>query len=126
MKGQGKRFFDKRIKLIEILNETKDENDISKITNKELQTRLEIGETSLNNLIREINEEELIISRYKEWYKINVTNLNEIKKYNRMIKIIKELINNPKELNENEINIAMKYGIERKELQRIKTIIKMF
>ena len=117
---------EKRIKLIEILNETKDENDISKITNKELQTRLEIGETSLNNLIREINEEELIISRYKEWYKINVTNLNEIKKYNRMIKIIKELINNPKELNENEINIAMKYGIERKELQRIKTIIKMF
>lgn len=126
MKEQGRRYFEKRIKLIEILNKTKDENDISKITKKELQKELEIGETSLNKLINEINEEELIISRYEEWYKVNVKNLNEIKKYNKIIKIIKEIINNPEELYENEINIAMKYGITRTELQRIKTIIRMF
>lgn len=122
----GRRYFEKIIKLIEILNETKDENGISRITKNELKNELKIGNTNINNLIREINKEEIVITRFKEWYKIKVKNIYEIKRFEKMIRIIEELIKNPNELFENEIKISQKYEIERNELQRIKTIIKLF
>lgn len=126
MNSEGKRYFEKIIQLIEFLNENKDENNISRITPNDLEIKLKINRTNLNKVILEINKDEQIITRHKGFYKINVTDIEEIDRFKKMIGIIEEILKNPKDLYENEIKIAKKYGIERNELQRIKTIIRMF
>ena len=126
MNSEGKRYFEKITKLIKILNENRDENNISRITPNDLEIKLKINRTNLNKVILEINKDEQIITRYKGFYKINVTDINEIDRFKKMISIIEEMKKNPQELEENEIKISEKYGITRTELQRIKTIIRMF
>lgn len=125
MNNEGKRYFEKIIKLIDTLNENKDENNISRITPNDLEIKLKINRTNLNKIILDINREEQIITRLKGFYQINVTDITEIDRYKKMISIIEEILKNPKELYENEIKIAKKYGIDINELRRIKTIIKM-
>ena len=125
MSNEGKRYFEKIIKLIDTLNENKDENDISRITPNDLEIKLKINRTNLNKIILDINREEQIITRHKGFYQINVTDINEIDRYKKMISIIEEILKNPKQLYENEIKTAEKYGIDINELRRIKTIIKM-
>lgn len=126
MNSEGKRYFEKITKLIEILNNNKDENNISRITPNDLEIKLKINRTNLNKVILEINKDEQIITRHKGFYKINVTDINEIERFKKMIGIIEEMKKNPQELKENEIKISKKYGITRTELQKIKTIIRMF
>lgn len=126
MNSEGKRYFEKITKLIKILNDNRDENNISRITPNDLEIKLKINRTNLNKVILEINKDEQIITRYKGFYKINVTDINEIDRFKKMISIIEEMKKNPQELEENEIKISEKYGITRTELQRIKTIIRMF
>lgn len=124
--GSGKQYFDKRIKLIKLLNDSKDENGISKITRRELEKEFNLGTTSINKMIRELNEDEIIIERHENHYKIKVNDLYEIKKYQEMSKIIKRILINPDKIYENENEIAKEFNIDKKRLHKIKTIIKCF
>lgn len=124
--NSGERYFEKRKALIKLLNDRKDETGISKITRKEIEKELGIGTTSINNTIKEINEDEIIIKPYQEFYKIKVKDLFEIKKYKEMIEIMEFLIKNPNKIFENENEVAKELNIKKNRLQKIKTIIKQF
>lgn len=122
----GKRYFEKREILIKLLNDRKDEYGISRITRKELEKELNLGTTSINQTIKEINEDEMIIEPYNEFYKVNVNDLFEIKKYIEIKEIIEKILENPDKMYENENEVAKEFSIDRKRLQKIKTIIKCF
>lgn len=122
----GKRYFEKREKLIELLNRCKDENGISKITRTELEKELGVNTSCLNQTIREINEDNTVIEKTGNYYKVNVTGLFEIEKYKEMSRIITLLLSEPKLMDEDENIVAQSLNIKRTRLQKIKTLIRCF
>ena len=122
----GKRYFEKREKLIELLNRCKDENGISKITRTELEKELGVNTSCLNQTIREINEDNMVIEKTGNYYKVNVTGLFEIEKYKEMSRIITLLLSEPKLMDEDENIVAQSLNIKRTRLQKIKTLIRCF
>lgn len=122
----GKRYFEKREKLIELLNRCKDENGISKITRAELEKELGVNTSCLNQTIREINEDNTVIEKAGNYYKVNATGLFEIEKYKEMSRIITLLLSEPKLMDEDENIVAQSLNIKRTRLQKIKTLIRCF
>lgn len=122
----GKRYFEKREKLIELLNRCKDENGISKITRTELEKELGVNTSCLNQTIREINEDNTVIEKAGNYYKVNATGLFEIEKYKEMSRIITLLLSEPKLMDEDENIVAQSLNIKRTRLQKIKTLIRCF
>ncbi len=122
----GKRYFEKREKLIELLNRCKDENGISKITRTELEKELGVNTSCLNQTIREINEDNTVIEKTGNYYKVNATGLFEIEKYKEMSRIITLLLSEPKLMDEDENIVAQSLNIKRTRLQKIKTLIRCF
>lgn len=122
----GKRYFEKRELLIKLLNERKDENGISKITRTELEKELNISTSNINQTIREINTDEIIIERYENFYIVKVNDLFEIPKYKKMAEIIKKIHSKPEKMYAKENDVAKELNISRNKLRQIKTIIKQY
>lgn len=115
--------FLKQRELIKILNDEKNEDGITYITDEELSKKLDRSKQSLKNYFEFINRENKEIEKVVGGYKINVTKLEETETYKKIIEYILFVctieVEEFRKLKEQEI--ANILGMKLKTLQMAKT-----
>lgn len=115
--------FLKQRELIKILNDEKNEDGITYVTDEELSKKLDRSKQSLKNYFEFINRENKEIEKVAGGYKINITKLEEAETYKKIIEYILFVytigVEKFRELKEQEIADIL--GMKLKTLQMAKT-----
>lgn len=115
-------YINQRQNIIDTILKYKCEDGVCRVSEKELAKQINRSVTTLRKKIKEINRYDNVITESIDKYIVNIPNFRDTKQTKIYETIFIELVIK-KNYKKNENELAKDLGIDRKDIQRIKTLL---
>lgn len=123
MENIFKTYMINRQKILDILKEYKDDENIAYISQTKIAKIMNLSTTRINQIFKELINDNMIEKIDKGIYKIIKENISESKELNNIMKTIIHISNNTNDFKLNENTLGKKLNVDRKIIQKAKTFI---
>ena len=117
-------YFEKLQRVLDAINKFDDGTGICNVTQREIGLELGVGQTAVSKYIKQLNREEVLVTRTKDGYVLEEKNIRNTRQYRKVMETLISIVHNPEKIIMPEKELAEENEVKISTIQMLKTLLK--